>query len=205
MSDLARSPRHPLSLALYAAAIAVIAFEAIVLWLMLHPNVSPDFRAYYIDRSTTCLNQPVTGQYQFGRLLDFDTDSKDLFKPIRVCGWEGPSGEGLHAVGTSSRLRFAGTPSPSDDHLVALMSAVSKDGAVMPQSVEVSIDGTHAATWTVADTAPERFVLAIPPDALADGKLEVEFDFPNAVKMGKTDPDTRWRSIKLHEIGVMSD
>lgn len=41
--------------------VAIVAlFELGVVWLMLHPNVTPDYRAYYIDKTTTCLNQPVT-------------------------------------------------------------------------------------------------------------------------------------------------
>src|SRR5215475_10116069 len=92
---------------LYAAAAAVALFELGVAWLSLHPNVNADYRAYYLDQTTTCLNEPATGDYVFGTEVMFRSGYEKLVQPVRVCGWEGPVGDGLHAVGESSRLRFA--------------------------------------------------------------------------------------------------
>lgn len=201
MSSLARLLRSPLA---YVLAALLFAFELAVVWLMLHPNVSADFRAYYIDRSTTCLNQPVAGTYRFQTLLPALPGGADALKPIRVCGWEGPAGDGLHAVGTSARLRLIGDPPPGTARLRADLTAVARQGEVQPQSVIVVIDGTEAARWDVTSLDAATFTAELPLGSLDDGRLEIEFRFPDAVRMGPTDPDTRWRSIRLQSVGVFA-
>ena len=95
-----------LRLGAYLLVGLVALFELGVFWLMLHPDVPPDYRAYYIDKTTTCLNQPVSGAYTLGTVIPFTPEGRDAAEPVRVCGWEGPTGDGTHAVGTSSRVRF---------------------------------------------------------------------------------------------------
>lgn len=199
MSSLARLFRSPLG---YVLAALIFAFEIGVAWLMIHPDVPADYRAYYIDRSTTCLNQPVAGTYRFETLVLFSPGTADIGKPLRVCGWEGPAGDGLHAVGTSSRLRLVGDAPADVTRLRAQLTAVARKGEVQPQTVIVMIDGTESARWDVTSLDPATFTADLPPGSLDDGRLEIEFRYPGAVKMGPTDPDTRWRSIRLVSIGA---
>ncbi len=59
------------------ALIALVAgFELWVAWLALHPQVSSDYRAYYIDQTTTCLNKPVSGLYTLGSTVSFMPDDQ---------------------------------------------------------------------------------------------------------------------------------
>lgn len=203
MSSAAISPRSRVGLAIYASAALLFALEAGVVWLMLHPNVPEDFRAYYIDRTTTCLNQPVSGAYAFGTTVSFLPEGVDVAKPLRVCGWEGPAGDGTHAVGTSSRLRFVGTASSGPQVLQLELAAVTKDGVVQPQRVDVVVDGEPVGQLRVDEAEPDVFSLALPADVTADGHVEMLLEFPDAVRMGRTDPDTRWRSVKLTSAGVV--
>lgn len=186
---------NPLRLGAYLLVGLVALFELVVVWLMLHPNVPPDYRAYYIDKTTTCLNQPVSGSYTLGTTVRFTPEDKDAAKLIRVCGLEGPTGDGNHAVGTSSRLRFTYAESATALTLQLSMVAIQKDGNVLPQHVEIVANGTLLDTVVLDQPAPQQFSLPIP--APADGKLELELRFPDAVQMGPTDPDNRLRSIKL--------
>lgn len=188
--------------ALYAATIGLAAFEVIVLWFALHPSVPANYRAYYIDRTTTCLDQPVPGTYS-GGLVSFLYDGRQAARPLKVCGWEGPAGDGTHAVGSSSRLSFTPAKQIEDAVLVLKMRAIGRDG--MPdQVVTVSFDGKSLADLEV--TSESELVYEIPlgrnvgPD---DGPLEVELGFPKALRMGQTDPSTRWRSIKLTAAGLL--
>lgn len=201
MSSLARLLRSPLG---YGLAALLFAFELGVVWLMLHPQVPDTYRAYYIDRTTTCLDQPVSGTYRFQTLVPFLPGAAETGKPLRVCGWEGPAGDGLHAVGTSARLRFSGTAPDGTTRLRADLSAVTRRGEVQPQTVIVVIDGVEAARWDVTSADPSTFTAMLPAGSLADGRLEVEFRLPQAVKMGPTDPDTRWRSVRLLAVGVLA-
>jgi hypothetical protein len=182
----------------YGAVAIVALFELGVFWLMLHPDVPADYRAYFIDKTTTCLNQPVAGTYTLGETIDFTPPGAADAKPIKVCGWEGPVGDGNHAVGTSARLRFVyAEPAPALT-LKLRMIAVKKDGQPT-QRVEVDFNGAAIDTLTVTPDAPQDFTVAVPADlaGAANGRVEVELRFPDAVQMGDMDPDNRRRSIKL--------
>lgn len=185
----------PLRPGAYLLVGLVALFELGVVWLMLHPNVTPDYRAYYIDKTTTCLNQPVSGSYTLGTTVRFTPEDKDAAKLIRVCGLEGPTGDGNHAVGTSSRLRFTYAEPATALTLQLAMVAIQKSGTVLPQHVEIVANGTLLDTVILDQPEPQQFSLPLP--APADGKLELELRFPDAVQMGPTDPDNRLRSIKL--------
>lgn len=185
----------PLRLGAYLLIGLVALFELGVVWLMLHPNVPSDYRAYYIDKTTTCLNQPVSGQYALGAVIPFTPEGKDAAKLIRVCGLEGPTGDGNHAVGTSARLRFVYSETATALTLQLAMVAIQKGGNIVPQRVEIVANGMPLDTITLDQPTPQQFSLPLP--APADGRLELELRFPDAVQMGPTDPDNRLRSIKL--------
>ncbi len=185
----------PLRLGAYFLCGLVALFELGVVWLMLHPDVPPDYRAYYIDKTTTCLNQPVSGSYTLGTTVRFTPEDRDAAKLIRVCGLEGPAGDGNHVVGTSARLRFVYAEPATALTLQLAMVAVEKAGKVVPQRVEVVADGKLLDTLSLDGAAPQQF--SLPLAAPAGGKLELELRFPDAVQMGPTDPDNRLRSIKL--------
>ena len=165
---------------------------------MLHPNVSPDYRAYYIDKTTTCLNQPVAGTYALGTIVDFTDKGRKVAKPLRVCGWEGPVGDGNHALGTSARLRFV-YPEPATALTLQLKLTAVKNDRQPTQRVVVRANGKDIGTLTVAADPPQDFPLPIPADLVtaAAGHIELEFAFPDAIRVGNTDPDNRRRSIKL--------
>lgn len=176
------------------------ALELGVLWLALHPSVPPDYRAYYIDWTTTCMNQPVSGETD-PVVVSFLPEGRKRAKLIKACGWEGPTGGGTHALGTSGRLRLALTQMPPDPVLALTMIAIDKSD-VPKQRVQVTVNGEVLDTLEVASVAPQDFIVRIPA-ALASGHYEVMFDYLDAQPMGPTDPQTRWRSIKLLAAGIV--
>lgn len=184
--------------ALYVLVAVVALFELGVMWLMLHPDVSADYRAYYIDKTTTCMNQPVAGTYALGTTVDFTPAGRDAAKLVKVCGWEGPVGDGNHAVGTSARLRFV-YPEPAAALQLNLELVAVKQDSQPTQRVEVRFNGELIDTLTVASDPPQDFTIPVPADlaASANGRVELEFQFPDSLQMGPTDPDNRRRSIKL--------
>jgi len=184
--------------ALYAVAAAVAMFELGVAWLSLHPDVSADYRAYYIDQTTTCLNEPVSGQYIFGTEVTFRSGYEKTVQPLKVCGWEGPVGDGLHAVGESARLRFALPPGLQALHLMIKLDAVDFS-APKGQEVEVVANGTSLGTVHVGPGDPQRFAFIVPEDVVLKhpAALEVELKFPDAIRVSPQDSNTRKRSIRL--------
>ncbi|TIU31510.1 MAG: hypothetical protein E5W38_15750, partial [Mesorhizobium sp.] len=109
-SEPTRSAIPPLTLAGYALAGALAAAEIAILALALNPQVDDDYRAYYIDKTTTCLNRDAVGRYTPGRTVSFRSDGASEAMGMMVCGWSGPVADGTHSLGETSRLRLALPP-----------------------------------------------------------------------------------------------
>lgn len=186
--------RRSAAIGAYGLAALIAMLELIVLWQALHPRVSDNYRAYYIDRTTTCLPQQVTGAYALGTTLDFRSGG-DETRELRPCGWSGPAGDGLHSVGQSSRLRFH-VGAPRD-----LLLTLELTGTTLPgppqQRVLVSAGGQALDQWLVTPDRTESFSLAVPAAAIdAAGYLDLLFDYPDAINPGRA-ANTYWRSVKL--------
>lgn len=201
---MTQSLRRPLALAAYALTGVLLGAYALVMWWTIHPNVPENYRAYYIDQTTTCMNQPVPGTYTLGTLVSFLPDGAEAAKPLKPCGWEGPAGDGTHAVGTSSRLRFNWSePTATPLSLSLDLIAIRKADTPIPQTVDVVVNDRKLATLDVAGPDAQHFDIPLPPDLVTAGRADVILEFPTAVRMGPTDPPTRWRSIKLLAAGVL--
>jgi hypothetical protein len=186
--------RRPAAIGAYALGALLAGFELTVLWQALHPNVSDDYRAYYIDRTTTCLPQLVTGAYELGTIIDFRAGG-DETRELRPCGWTGPYETGLHSVGQSSRLRFH-IGAPQDLLLTLELTGVTLPGPPQ-QRVLVSAGDLALGQWLVTPDRTENFTLAIPAAAIdAEGYLDLLLDYPDAISPGRV-ANTYWRSVKL--------
>jgi hypothetical protein len=187
---------------LYGAVVLVGLFECAVLWQAVHPNVSALYRAYYIDLTTTCLNQPNSGSYVFGTEQSFRSGNEKAIEALRVCGWEGPAGDGLHAVGESSRLHFALPPRTGDLRLMLQLVAVNFS-APAGQLVEVVANGISLGLVHVVPGTPQDFSFAVPATLLTEAReLDLELKYPHAILVSPQDPNTRKRSIKLTAVRV---
>lgn len=199
MSELASTYGRPARVVAYGVVALAIAFELAMVWFMLHPQVPPDFRAYYIDRTTTCLNQPVSGDYAPGTTVSFRSEGLEQAKPLRVCGWEGPAGDGTHAVGTSSRLRFA-IPATEQGPLFLSLELVAVEREGHPaQRIGIEANGAELGVANALAGVPLEVDLEVPAAIIAagTGAIDVVLHFPDAISMSPSDSDTRWRSVKL--------
>lgn len=183
---------------LYAGAAVVAMFEIVALWLALHPNVNADYRDYFLDKTTTCLNRQVPGTTVMGVRISFASQGYGIGEDDRVCGWEGPAGDGLHSVGEESRLRFEfGTASPPASLSLA-MTGVGIPGHPV-QHIVLKANGIRIGVATLPAYATDSFSFIIPPAVFAAGDkvLDLTLEYPDAIRMGPTDADTRKRAIKL--------
>jgi hypothetical protein len=179
----------------YVLAALFAAFELAVLWQALHPQVSEPYRAYYLDKTTTCLPQPVTGEYDLGTEINFRSGGPNT-RELRPCGWEGPAGDGMHAVGETARLRFA-VHAAQDLELILEMTAVTIPGPP-EQQVVVSVNGAVVGEARLAPGQTNRFTFPVPASVFADAAFaDVQLDFPAAILARPGDSNTRKRSIKL--------
>ncbi len=174
-------PGSPRFIATYGVVAALALVELVIAWQAIHPHVPDDYRAYYIDHTTTCLPQAMTGAYAMGTTLNFRSGGDDT-KEMLPCGWEGPSGEGMHALGESARLRFAVTDAAGPMTLTLQMTAVDMDG-MADQRVMVSANGVPIGTITIARAQSVTVPFAIPAGiATETGLLDIALDFPDAVR-----------------------
>lgn len=186
-----------MNLAAYCAVAIILAVELVIFWRALNPSAGGDYRAYYIDRSTTCLPQPVTGAYQLGRWVSFRSDGARFTRELRPCGWEGPVGDGTHSVGETSRLRFAVGPIAAPLELALEMVAVDLPGPPR-QRVRVSANGVFVGEAGVRPGEPHLATFQIPAAALGKtGVLDIALDFPDAIPPSPGISNTRKRAIKL--------
>jgi hypothetical protein len=191
----ARSPR-PL---VFAAIAALGVAELYVAWLALHPHVSANYRAYYIDQTTTCLDKPISGAYRLGSTVSFLPDDQPGARKLRVCGWDGPAGDGTHSVGTTARLRFAVPGSTGELALRLYLTAISAPDHPQQHIVLTAANGTPIGEATIPADVTENLDFTVPASAndRSKGLLDVIIAFPTAAEMTPRDSDTHFRAIKL--------
>jgi hypothetical protein len=177
----------------YGLAAAVAGFELFVLALALSPNVDPNYRAYFIDRTTTCLDKPIPATYLLGSTVSFLPDGKSAAEQIRVCGWTNPVGNGTHSMGTSSRLRVRLDVPPDNLRLVVEFTSSG------PQRVTVSANGT--AIGSVSLPGSDKVVLSRFPIArqlaTMEKALDIEFAYPDAFLPNQRTSDVHSRAVRL--------
>ncbi|AZO24266.1 hypothetical protein EJ070_28640 [Mesorhizobium sp. M1E.F.Ca.ET.045.02.1.1] len=196
-SEPTRSAIPPLTLAGYALAGALAAAEIAILALALNPQVDDDYRAYYIDKTTTCLNRDAVGRYTPGRTVSFRSDGASEAMGMMVCGWSGPVADGTHSLGETSRLRLA-LP-PLRDGLQATLEIIP---VIRPpqtsQRIVISANGTEVHRATLAGAGPATVSFVIPQAALAGrARLELVFDYPDGIPQSPDASNIYNRAIKL--------
>lgn len=188
--------------ALVLLILVVGGWELYVTWLALHPNVSANYRAYYIDQTTTCLDKPVGGLYEIGETISFMPDNQTGARRLRVCGWDGPAGDGTHSVGTTSLLRFQ-VHDLSAEHLVLqmLVTAIAAPDR-RDQRIVLTGNGVPLGEGVIPDSTQKMLSFDVPQAALDahPGVLSVEIAYPTATEMTPRDSNTHFRSIKLMSV-----
>jgi hypothetical protein len=181
----------------YALALVLAVSEIIILALALNPDVNADYRAYYIDRTTTCLNRDAVGSYTPGQTVSFRSDGAKQAAGMMVCGWSGPVADGTHSLGETSRLRLE-IPSLRDGLTATLqMSAVIRPPQTT-QRVMISVNGVRVHEVTLSSKDPTTISFAIPHAAFANAKvLEVTFDYRDGIPPSPAASKIYKRAIKL--------
>ena len=187
VADLARSSR-----ALYALTAVLVVLHGIVLAAALNPDVPPDVRAYYIERSTDCWEQTVAGAHLDETVeltLQPATFRHDMMtrlgltpqRALLVCGWIGPEPMGAWSSGPESRLRFRLAGSPRDLRLVLQIRPFLSPEHSSQRAVFYA-NGEPLATLTLAETSPVLQTVGIPAEIAfrQAGVLEVAIGFPDA-------------------------
>jgi hypothetical protein len=163
------------------------AFELVVFWLATHPNVPDDYRAYYIDRTSSCFpreDKVANGLYALGTPISFVPDRNGHTDDnLRWCGFIAATKQSPFGIKTFGdygvlKLRFA---VPDEDLLLtfaALSNASAKDP---PREVKVIANGQGVGS-VIFDDAKRVNGSMIIPAAIAKanpaGGIDLKFEVP---------------------------
>ncbi|MER8840757.1 hypothetical protein [Mesorhizobium sp. M0684] len=168
-----------------------------MLALALNPDVNADYRAYYIDRTTTCLNRDAVGSYTLGETVSFRSDGAKKATGMMVCGWSGPVADGTHSLGETSRLRLDILPLRDGLTATLQMAAVIRPPQIT-QRVVISVNGVRVHAVTLSGKEPRTVSFVIPPAALGEAKtLDIAFDYLDGIPQTPAASNIYKRSIKL--------
>jgi hypothetical protein len=198
---------HGARIAAYAAAGLIGLFELGVLVALANPDVSADYRRFFIDRTTNCWTRDVAGERRFGQTIDMViAEGTDPYRHagslMLVCGWLSPSGTGTWSIGPEAALRFDTSAIKGNDldlHL-ELLPYVSDTHPT--QRVTASVAGEEVAALTLDKNSLRQQTIHIPArlvDAAPGGKLDLWFAFPDAISPQtlKINDDNRKLAIRL--------
>jgi hypothetical protein len=191
----------------------VAAFDFVVLYMVLFPQVSDDYRAYYIDRSASCFPRVTSGFYPLGEPVSF-VPGRSGYKrdTIRWCGFMPPNNTGIRSFGDYGVLKIR-TPLPDDDLLLTFSSWVNTDSRKPKRDVDVVVNGEKVGTLTFASAKrvngkiiiPRRVAKLAGKDSAGDDVLEIKFVVPRIAPPGtNSEPVTlqlRLEAMRLVPLG----
>jgi hypothetical protein len=187
----------------YLLVAALALFELGVAVLILHPNVSELYRAYYITRSTSCWpRDTTTGIYQPTKLISFayglHGGSAD---DIKLCGWNRPEGLGTWTLGRDTRLRLA-VPHPGQPFglIVNAEAFVSSDNPVQRMIVSIGDRALQTIVYATPDAQTSR--IDIPADLAKGRTVDLKLALPDALAPFSVGINTDGRLLALRVISI---
>lgn len=165
---------------MYALAGLLLLLQAMIFVAALYPAVSPEYRAYYIDRTTDCYPLPVAGTYRLGDRVPFGAAAEGKRASLARCGWRDPEAAGSWSDGDRSMLRFAVAPQPAD-LVLELNARPYLDPQTPRQRIEVSANGSPLETLELTEKGPTTRRLVIPAGVIGStGWLDLTLTYPDA-------------------------
>lgn len=192
----------------HLVATALIAvFGAVVLYLVLNPRVSDEYRAYYIDRTSSCFPRIITGYYKLGQPASFVAGRNGMTRDsIRWCGFMPVKNDGIKSFGDYGilKLRF---PVPDEDLLLTFSSWANTNADKPARDVNIVVNGETLGTITFKTSKRIDGKIVVPQDvakAGKDGDMEIRFEVPRIGPPGtNSEPVTlqlRLEAVRLVEL-----
>lgn len=184
----------------YGLAALLVLIQAAIFIAALYPAVTPDYRAYYIDRSTDCYPLPVAGTYRLGDRVSFGAAAEGKRASLTRCGWRDPEAQGSWSDGDRSMLRFAVEPQPTD-LVLELNARPYLDPETPSQRIEVAANGCPLETLELTDKGPTTHRVVIPSDVVGTtGWLDLTFTYPDARPLTAAGSGKRFYALFLYDL-----
>jgi hypothetical protein len=198
--------------------VALIALvDAGVLYMVLFPNVSPEYRAYYIDRTSSCFpraDNVATGYYPFGEPINFITGNNSIeprngfsLDTVRYCGFMPPSSTGIRSFGDYGLIRMKG-PFPADDLLLTFASWTNTGADKPRREVQVQVNGEEVGTLVYVTRDQVNGKMVIPQRLVEAGKgwLEIRFNVPRIAPAGtNSEPVTLQLRLEAMRVSALKE
>ena len=198
-------------------AVALIALlDLVVLYMVIKPNVTDDYRAYYIDRTASCFpraDNVATGYYPLGEAISFVPDRSGYKQDtVRWCGFQPPSNTGIRSFGDYGVIRMK-LPLPDDDLLLTFSSWANTDSGKPERDVQVLVNGERVGTLPFKTAKrmngriviPQRVAQAGGKDADGNDILLIRFEVPRTGPAGtNSEPVTlqlRLEAMRVSALG----
>ena len=188
------------------------AFELVVIWLAFHPNVAEDYRAYYIDRTSSCFprdESAANGAYILGTPISFVPDRWGHTRDnLRWCGFIASSGPGIRTFGDYGivRLRFA---PPAEDLRVTFTGFANANNKDPAREVTIVANGTAIGTVSFTDARRVTGEAIVPANVAAAnpaGGLDLRFEVPRIAPPGtNSEPITLQLRLQALRVAAASD
>ena len=200
----------PLSSATHGRAIVRGLFVAVALAdlglvaLALSPNVSADYAAFFITRTSDCLLRPVDGQP--GDFLASLTTAENDGRHVVACGMGGAEPNGTWTVGHHAALLLPAPPA-GDVALVLHLTGTFLPRAGAVQRLQIIANGIPVGDATIDRSDAQVLTFAIPATArTGSGPLMIDLKLPDA-SAPRSWPgqgqDSRVLGIRLKAAGIL--
>lgn len=188
------------------ATVLIALFGAVVVWMVLNPNVSDDYKAYYIDRSWSCFPRVITSYYPLGEPVTFaagrpgyDVDS------IRWCGFMPAKADGIKSFGDYGILRMK-PALPADDLLLTFSSWANTTASQPEREVGIVVNGERLGKIIFRDHKRVNGTFVV-PETLAksreDGLVEIRFEVPRIAPAGTNSEPVRLQ-LRLEAVRLVA-
>ena len=198
--------------------VALIAlFDGAALYMVLNPNVTPEYRAYYIDRTASCFpraDNVATGYYPLGEPINFITGNNNIeprngysLDTLRYCGFMPPSSTGIRSFGDYGIIRIKG-PFPADDLLLTFASWTNTGADKPRREVQVQVNGEEVGTlvYVTRDQVNGKMVIPQRLVEAGNGWLQIRFNMPRIAPAGtNSEPVTLQLRLEAMRVGALRD
>lgn len=163
----------------------IAAFELSVLVLILNPNVSDRYRAFFIDKTTDCWPEAVSGEIRLGQPVSLlKAGAKGVASNLLVCGWLPADENGTWSEGPESRLLLQLPREVAGDVQVELKLLPFTASNHPLQRVAILANEVEVAALELTEASSDNLVLSIPDTLIGrDGRLELAFVMSDVVSL----------------------
>ncbi len=171
----------------------LLAVYGLAAYVALHPDVHPDYRAYYIDRSTTIppMARKRLQPYGAGTAVDHRGASRVLFE-----GWSLPEATHRWSLGMKSEILFY-----AEDKGLFTGRILLNCFYFRTQRVTVAFNGRTIASCTGTGEDVSRIIPFDPALLKEKGLNRIRFSLPDAGMPGTE--DRRKLALALREITIL--